>query len=282
MNHTHKTWTRLGLGSAVASAALLTACQPQATDAPVEAAPAATTETTTTPAAPAEATELASQSGEGEGGVAIEAAATDPVVFNAALAITEAHILAARDAYAEGEVEAAAEMFAHPVSEVLFDMEPIFETLGVPLFDNLLTETSAASLAGESPEQIAARTDTIIDALRRSAAYAPEDGRTPAEITAAVISDQIDRASVMYRIAASGVEYEPYLDGYGFYVVARNMFADAESAILAADPEAAAAISQALDLMADAYPTATRPDALDKDISAITVAASNVILAVSN
>lgn len=276
-----RTWSRLGLGAAVSSAALLTACQPDIqAPAPEPATPP--TEVTDTTQEMNDAVALASQSGEGEGGVAIEMAATDPVVFNAALAITEAHILAARDAYAEGRTEAAAEMFAHPVSEVLFDMEPIFELREVPLFDNLLTETSAAALSGESTAQISQRTDDIIAALRRSATYAPDDGRSQTEIAAAVISDQIDRAAVMYRVAATSDDYEPYLDGYGFYSVARDMFEREGDAIRQSDAEAGTAIAEALTLFASAYPSAVRPDTLDQDVSAITVASSNVVLAVEN
>ncbi|MEO1623495.1 MAG: hypothetical protein AAFU53_21035, partial [Cyanobacteria bacterium J06632_3] len=56
--------------------------------------------------------------GDGEGGVSAAEAAGDPVVYGAALAIVEAHAIAARDAYLAGKTDAAAEMFGHPVSEV--------------------------------------------------------------------------------------------------------------------------------------------------------------------
>lgn len=278
MQKTSKTWTSLGLSAAFASSLVVTACgSPSGTAAD---APVLTVETP--PPTPETSAEPASQGGEGEGGVAIEKALTDPVVFNAALAITEAHILAARDAYHAGESGPAAEMFAHPVSEVLFDMEPIFEARGVALFDNLLSETSIAALSGETHQQISDRTDTIIAALRQAATYAPDDGSDATTIRARVISDQIDRAATMFRIAIETPDYEPYLDGYGFYVVAANQYADAKDDIAARDPDAAAKIETALDLLAGAFPTALRPQTMTGDVSEITVAASNVLLAVYN
>ncbi|MEO0466548.1 MAG: hypothetical protein AAF216_08375 [Pseudomonadota bacterium] len=94
------------------------------------------------------------QVGEGERGVSIAAAVTDPVVFQSALAITEAHIIAAPDAFAEGETGAASEMFPHPVSEVLANMAPVFKSRGVADFNDLLAEASAAVFEGWDEDQI--------------------------------------------------------------------------------------------------------------------------------
>ena len=130
MKHQMKRVTALGLGLAL-SGGLLTACEP--VDKPVA-------ELQSTDTAPAELGESggeggeageAGEAGEGEGGVVVADAAEDPVVFIAALAVAEAHVIAARDAYALGEADSAAEMFAHPVSEVLLDMEPVFAARGV-------------------------------------------------------------------------------------------------------------------------------------------------------
>ncbi len=268
-----KKWTTLGLGAAFASTALITACSDETNRIETPPLPPVETASNTAPGA---------QAGEGEGGVAIERAHVDPVVFNAALAITEAHIVAARDAYAAGEQAAAAEMLAHPVSEVLFDMEPILEARGVTLFDHMLSETSAAALAGESASQIADRTDLIIAALRDAESHAPDDGSSPESIKARVIGDQIDRAATMYRIAVGDDNYEPYLDGYGFYKVAETLYQTTGTAIRADDAAAAARIEEALGLLGSVYPSALRPDALTGDVSAVTVAASNVLLAVNN
>jgi hypothetical protein len=220
----------------------------------------------------------AASSGEGEGGVAIEAALTDPVVYNIALAVAEAHVLAARDAYRDGETQAAGEMFAHPVSEVLFDMEPVFEARGVTDFTDQFLEASAAVFAGESVEDINARTASIVATLRAVSGKAPDDGSTPAAITTGVVADMIDRATKMYRLATESEYYEPYLDGYGFYTAAKNQFEATEAAIRAENPDAAEAIRGALSLLGEAYPAAARPDPLDADVSALTVAASEVFL----
>jgi len=128
-------WTHLGLGAALAAGSL-SACSkpaphetatPSEVSAPADATPAADASSETQDIAAG----LASSGGEGEGGVAVDAALTDPVVYNIALAVAEAHVRAARDAFEAGETKAAGEMFAHPVSEVLFDMAPIFEAQGV-------------------------------------------------------------------------------------------------------------------------------------------------------
>jgi hypothetical protein len=280
-----KRWTHLGLGAALMTTTALASCgEPAAKEEPA---------TSEQPAAGApsqadveakldEVNGAASSSGEGEGGVAIEAALTDPVVYNIALTVAEAHVLAARDAYRDGEAQAAGEMFAHPVSEVLFDMEPVFEARGVSDFTDQFLEASAAVFAGASVEDINARTATIIATLRTVAGNAPDNGSSPASITTGVIADMIDRATKMYRLAMESEFYEPYLDGYGFYTAAKDQFEEAEVAIEAENPDAAEAIRGALTLLGEAYPTAARPDTLDADVSALTVAASEVFLATGN
>ncbi|MCA8899911.1 MAG: hypothetical protein KDA53_01535 [Hyphomonas sp.] len=274
-----RTWTQLGLGAALAAGSLAACGQPapqEPSAAPEVSAPAG--EAPAPAEAPAEEPALGAMGGEGEGGVAIEVAASDPVVYNVALAVAEAHVRAARDAYAAGEKDAAAEMFAHPVSEVLFDMEPVLQGQGVEDFTGLFTGASAAVYAGESQDDISARTEDILSALQAASLKAPDNGTSEAEIALGVCADMIDRAVKMYRNASESEFYEPYLDGYGFYRTAEATFAQSGTAIEAEHGEAAGAIGEALALLAAAYPTATRPDALDADQSALTVAASNVML----
>ncbi|MEL7230991.1 MAG: hypothetical protein AAGJ85_00600 [Pseudomonadota bacterium] len=282
MSITLKTWTKLGLGSALAGATLA-ACSPaeQAEEPAAETEVTTEVETAETETA-APLGEGEGEGGEGEGGVSISAAATDPVVYNSALAITEAHIIAARDAHALGETDAAAEMFAHPVSEVLFDMEEVFAARGVEDFSDMLTEASLAVINGANSAEVATKSDAIIATLRAAAEKAPDNGMTKTQIEAGVAADQIERAADMYRVAAGDEAYEPYLDGYGFYKAGEAAFAQVSGDLTTSDPEAAAAISAALALLGEAYPSAVRPDSLDADISALTVAASNVVLAVRN
>ena len=276
MTTTLKRWSHLGLGVALASGTLA-ACAPQedATETPETEIASAT--------APIEAEEpAATEAGEGEGGVVIAQAVNDPVVFLSILAITEAHIIAARDAHALGENDAAAEMFAHPVSEVLFESQDVFTQLGVVDFSDKLTETSAAIFAGETPEQINARADDIITALRAAAEKAPSSDISSASVAAGVAVDQIERAADMYRIALESDAYEPYLDGYGFLKAGEAVFLESADAIQAEDAQAASAIKDAIAKLDDAYPSAVRPETLDADLATVTVAASNAVIAVQN
>lgn len=230
-------------------------------------------------AAPAPSpTPIATASGEGEGGVDIAAAATDAVVFRSALAIAEAHVLAARDAYAAGRKEEAAGMFAHPVSEVLADMEGAFKARGVAPFNDLFIDASQGALNDETPARIAARTETIIAALDKAASLAPDDPRPAGAIAAGVVSDQIDRAVDMYRLAAASDDYGHYLDGYGFFKAARNVFARNRAVIGKDAPDAAKTIEAALSALAGAYPQADAPASIDADVAALSAASSRVML----
>lgn len=286
MNSTLKLWTQLGLGTALAGG-LLAACGGEAggegatgeaggesaavagegeggagegeSGAPAAAAPAA--------------------GGEGEGGVAVADAATDPVAYGIALAVAEAHVIAARDAFTAGKKDAAAEMFAHPASEVLVGMDPVFAKLGVKDFKPLLTDASVAVSDGKGAAEVGKQYDAIIAALRGAAAKAPKSEAAEGAIATGVIADQIERASAMYRVAAKDDRYEPYLDGYGFYKVAQTGFARSGAAIKAANPDAHARITEALALLGKAYPAATRPAKLPVEQGALSAASSKVMLA---
>lgn len=277
MKTVSKKWTQLGLGAAFAGSALLAACGQDApkTDVTPEPKPVATKAVDPTPAPGPSA-----EGGEGEGGVAIDRAGTDPVVFRSALAITEAHIIAARDAFIAGKTDAAGEMFAHPVSEVLADVEPYLKQQGVADFTDMLIDASTAVYDGSSNEEISTRTDEIITVLRAAAKKAPENGASEAKIQAGVVADQLDRAAVMYGLAGTSDEYEPYLDGYGFYKAAGNAYALEKDAITAEFPDAAAAIEKALERMGKAYASVLRPETLDQNAAALTAATSGVILAI--
>ena len=286
MNFTPKRWTGLGL-----SAVLLASCgdSDQAADtAPADDTPQAVADgadrpETTRPDEFGEAGEGEGGAGEGgEGGIDIAMAASDPVVFLAGLAVVEAHVIAARDAFATGRVEAAAEMFAHPVSEVLVDMEPVLAQQGVEPFEELLIEASVQALDGATPEAVADSATTILAALNAAAAKAPDNGTGEGAIQARVAADQIERAIQQYQSAAGSEAYEPYLDGYGFYMTAAAIVERSGPLIEADNARAAAAIVGALDLLAKAYPGADRPARLDADQSALLAAGSRVLLALSN
>ncbi|MEM5518228.1 hypothetical protein WNY37_14810 [Henriciella sp. AS95] len=217
----------------------------------------------------------------GEGGVDIAAAAEDPAVYRSALALTEAHIRAGIDALDAGEREAAAEMFVHPVSEILFELEPVLVQQGVEPFDQKLLDASAAMFADESDEDLHARAEDIIATLRAAAEKAPEGDDSTAIVEAKVIADQINRAAAQYDSASRTDAYEPYLDGYGFYSTASAMLSDDRAAIEAAAPDFTAQADTVLSLLASAYPGAARPDELDADQSALAVANSELQLQAS-
>ena len=271
----NRPWAQLGFG-AVLAAGLVAGCNAPQSDVASEVSAG----TPLPSLEPAES--VLAQGGEGEGGVSIEAAANDAVVYGTALGIVEAHVLAARDAYASGQTNPAAEMFAHPVSEILYDFQPTLEARGVKDFSPLLSDASAGVFAGESVDQIKKRTDDIVAAIRAAAAKAPPSDKSAAAIAAGVAADQIERSVRMYRAAAEANRYEPYLDGYGFYKAGEANFLPAEAAITAENPELAKDIRDALELLAKAYPSAAPQESLSADQSALTVASSKALLALSN
>ena len=291
MKIVQKNWTGLGLGAALAGTALLGACGGTDQGEGEEQARAAQSEPMAAmpePAAPAPLSVGGEGEGEGEGGegegtggeggVNVTAAATDPVVFRSALAITAAHIIAARDAYAIGETRAAAEMFAHPVSEVLYDMQPVFAARGVESFDQLLIDASTAAIDGAEVSEIRRQADAILARLDAAASRAPESEMSNAEIAAGVTADQVSRAVDLYRGALANDAYEPYLDGYGYYRTAERAYRAEAEAIRAERPELAGAIEAALELLAEAYPSVERPETLGGDESALAVAVAENLL----
>jgi len=217
----------------------------------------------------------------GEGGVEIAAAGNDPVIYGAALAVAEAHVIAARDAYAAGQTEAGAEMFAHPVSEVLLEMEPVFADRGVEDFKSLFSDASGAALNGAEASEIASQADTIIAALRAAEEKAPEGDASAGKVAAGVVADQIERAVAMYAQASESTSYGPYLDGYGFYKAAVATFERSSDAIRGEKTDLAATIETALDLLGEAYPSVARPENLDVNQGALSGASASVLLAAS-
>lgn len=286
MNSTLKLWTQLGLGTALAGG-LLAACSggeaggeaggEGASGAPEAAATAGEGEGGSGPGEGAPTPD----GGEGEGGVAVADAAKDPVAYGIALAVAEAHVVAARDAYAAGQKDAAAEMFAHPVSEVLLDMDPVFTKLGVADMKPLFSDASVAASEGKSVAEVSKAYDKIIVALRGAAKKAPA-GATTAKVAVGVIADQLERSSAMYRRLAKEASYEPYLDGYGFSRVAAGTFAASGAAIKAENPAAHARIAEALAVAAKAYPGAARPAKLPVEAGALSGASAKVMLAAAN
>lgn len=294
----YKSLAALGLSTTLLGGLVACGNEVETTPAPTETAEAEDTDTaaTQTPDAQTDTSSYAMSGGEGEGeggegeggegeggegGVDLAAAAQDPAVYRSALAMTEAHIRAGIDALDAGERRAAGEMFAHPVSEILLDFEPVLVQQGVEPFAQKLSDASAAVFAEESAEDLRARADDIIETLRAAAEKAPEGSDSDAVVEAKVIADQINRATAQYGSATGTDAYEPYLDGYGFYSTANALLEDHRAEIEADAPEFAEQADAVLAILADAYPTADRPETLEADQSAMTAGNSELQLIVS-
>jgi hypothetical protein len=265
-----KRWTAVGLG-----AALIAGCSDQG-ERPAE------TPATAPAAAAGEGGEGGGEGGEsGEGGVNVAAAATDPVVYLSALALVEAHVRAAAEAAGAGQQQAAAEMFAHPVSEVLVDMQPTFQQLGVANFEEPFIAASTATAQGAAPAEVRRQAEGLLDTLEAAEARAPAGGLRNPDVAAAVIADMVDRGALQYGAAKASDAYEPYLDGYGFLLTARAWRERHGAEIARAAPETARKIDAAIAALETAYPTATRPATLGANEGALLAAASQVKLATS-
>ena len=214
----------------------------------------------------------------GEGGVSVADASTDAVVYGSALAIVEAHAIAARDAYAVGRTEEAAEMFGHPVSEVLADMDPVFEQLGVADFKSAMNDASAAALKPDNKDGVESAYNTILAALEGAGEKAPASDLSDGAVAAGIVADQIGRAATMYGQAVSQDIYPPYLDGYGFYKAAASEFERSGAAIKTYNSGLHGDIESALSVLASAYPGAEKPDALDVEQGRLLGASSRVNL----
>lgn len=278
MKQQFKRVTAMGLGL-VLTGGLVSACNPASDSETAASAQHAAADSHAAPETD-QAPPPPGVTGEGEGGIVVEDASEDPVVYGSALAVAEAHVIAARDAHAVGEIDAAGEMFAHPASEVLFDMEDTFRELGVEPFEDLFLDASAAVFNDASHEEIVERTDAIIARLREAMTSAPDNGASEARITAGIAADQIDRAVDMYRIAQDNPAYGPYLDGYGFYHAGKTAFDEHEAMIESELPEAAARIREALALLADAYPSAAPQDSYPVNRAELNTASTQATLAV--
>jgi hypothetical protein len=214
----------------------------------------------------------------GEGGVDVAAAATDPVAYLSALAVTEAHIRAAIGALKAGERQAAGEMFAHPVSEVLLDLEPTFKALGVAPFDSALSEASTAVFDKKPDAEIEAKAEGILKTLSDAGAKAPKSDKAPGTIAAAVIADQIERAAQQYLAAKAGTAYEPYLDGYGFLQTAKAWQQSRQTDLASLSPAQRQGLDAAIKALELAYPGARRPTSLQADTGALLAASSQARL----
>lgn len=261
-----RTWTSL-----TAAAVLLPAVTPlghtAAPDRPHENAGAGT-------AIPLRSPMMLAEGGEGgEAGIDTRLASEDPIVFVTALDVIAAHYHAGLAAYLAGAHQEAGEMFAHPLSEVYLDLGETIAKLGVADFGPQMSKASEIALAGAPDAEVTAAASAVFDALAQAEGKAPRSSVSAIDVDKAVLADMLNRAAMQYASALKTEANEPYLDGYGFFVAARERAwrIDAE---LSASPAAHKATTEALALLAKVYPSPKRP-------SELPIAAGEALAAVS-
>lgn len=213
----------------------------------------------------------------GEFGIDPTEAGHDPVVFRIALEVMRAHYLAGIDAFEAGERTAGAEMFAHPISEIYIDFEPVLEARGAPLFGDTMTDASVAPYSGESDEAIAARVADVVAAIDVASAFAPRSQMSPAGVHARVLTDLIERAVLQYEVLATNPDaHEPYLDGYGFSRAAQRYAGNHLQQVAEGDPDLALRLGQAIAATGRTFPSATRPASLSGDSAELLIMAQEL------
>lgn len=216
----------------------------------------------------------------GEGGIDPETAASDPVAYAIALQVIAAHFDAGIAAYAGGEQEAGAQMFAHGLSEVYAAMEDIFEKLGVTTLGAKLEAAVVAAADREPLAQVEQRADDVLRALQDAARRGPQP-KSAERMQAYLAGELIERAAAQHAIAREDKGLEAYLDGLGFAIAARREADSALPSLRKSDKDAAAALEKALALLQRAYPGIKRPANGGVSEPELLVAASRARLAVS-
>jgi hypothetical protein len=241
-----------------------------------------------------EAGESGGGGGGGEGGEAGEAgeagergfdaarAECDRAAYLNALDVIRAHYLAGQAAYADGRHDVAVEMFVHPMSEIYADFEEVLEERGATPFGKVMEHASAVALQGKPAAEVNAEVEKVLAALDAAAEKAPDDGKTALAVETSLAADFIDRAALQYQAATKAEEAgEAWLDGYGYYQVAVARAGKALPMLRDKAPDAARAIEAALDVLKQAYPSATPPEKAPLEAGKVLAASSTVNFAVS-
>ncbi|MDQ8730791.1 hypothetical protein [Bradyrhizobium sp. LHD-71] len=223
----------------------------------------------------------AGEGGEGgEGGINPETVGNDPAEYAIALQIIAAHFDAGIAAYAGGEREAGAQMFAHGLSEIYAVMEDTFKQRGVTTLGPKL-EAAVEAAADKKPlKEVRSRFNDVLLALRDAARRGPQPA-SPKRMQAFVVGELIERAAAQYSVAQKDKGLEAYLDGLGFAIAARREAKPALESLRSSDKQAAATLANALQLLQRAYPGLKRPTKGDVSEADLLAAASRSRLAVS-
>lgn len=153
----------------------------------------------------------------GEFGIDPDVAAEDPVVYISAVEVMRAHYLAGLAALHAGDRAAASGMFAHPVSEIYVDFEPVANERGAPSAMEAMNQAAVLHFQEASDEEIRTAVQEVIRLLDEIEAAAPAPRTSEAQVDAEVILDLADRAALQYGLAMGDeANEEAWLDAYGF------------------------------------------------------------------
>jgi hypothetical protein len=225
----------------------------------------------------------AGEGGEGgEAGINVETAAKDPLEYGIALQVIAAHYHAGLAAYAAGEREAGAQMFAHGLSEVYVEMEEVFKSLGVKGLGGRLDAAVAAANAKKPAAEVRRKVREVYAALKAAEKRAPKSPLSARAVRAQVAAEMVERAAAQFAASRKDDSLEPYLDGLGFAIAAREQSKDILPWLRKIDPRKAKALARGVTLAAQAYPGIKRPDQSKVALSDFLAAASGTKLAVSS
>jgi len=225
----------------------------------------------------------AGEAGEGgEAGINVEAAEKDPVEYRIALQVMAAHFHAGLAAYEGSEKEAGAQMFAHGLSEVYVEMEEVFKRRGVTTLGKTLEAAVEAATAGKPVADVRRRVKDVYAALLAAEKAAPKSQGPVQAVKAQVVAEMIERAAAQFAVVQKdAASLEPYLDGLGFAISARNEARAVLPWLRKVDAQKEKALSKALAMTAEVYPGIKRPSAAKVSVPDLLAAASGAKLAVS-
>lgn len=216
----------------------------------------------------------------GEGGINPETVGDDPAEYAIALQVIAAHFDAGLAAYAGGEREAGAQMFAHGHSEIYAVMDELFKKLGVTTLGPKLEAAVAAAAEGKPLANVKRHVEDVRGALRDAGLRGPQPASSQ-KLQTYIVGELIERAAAQYTIIQKDNTLEPYLDGLGFAIAARREASAVLPSLRKSDKHAADALSNALKLLQNVYPGIKRPAKASVSEAQLLVAASRARLAVS-
>lgn len=218
----------------------------------------------------------------GEAGINVANAAKDPVEYGIALQVIAAHYHAGLAAYEGKEHEAGAQMFAHGLSEVYFEMEDVFKKLGVTDLGKKLEATVSAANEKKPAADVKRRVNAVLAALAAAEKVAPKSSASAQAVKAHVAAELIDRAAAQFAVVQKDSNLEAYLDGLGFAMAAHDQARTVLPWLHKHDGKKEKAFRQALALTGQAFPGIKRPEKSKVTEADLLSAASGAKLAVSS